>query len=94
MRFNQVLEERLTEIKAATSFTMDDAVIIPCRLQTQVLVGQLRAALAGIKLIDEVIEYVADMACSAHYRTHTLIEIRLTRNVRYKHIFIQTIIIH
>lgn len=59
MRFNQVLEGRLTAIKAATPLTMDDAVIIPCRLQTQVLVGQLRAALAGIKLFDEAIENVA-----------------------------------
>jgi transposase len=59
MRFAQVLEERLTAIKAATPLTMDDAVIIPHRLQAQVLIEQLRVTLAGIKQFDEEIERVA-----------------------------------
>lgn len=59
MRFTQVLEGRLTAIKASTPLTMDNAVIIPYRLQAQVLVGQLRVTLAGIKQFDEEIETVA-----------------------------------
>lgn len=48
MRFAQVLEERLTAIKTASPLTMDNAVIIPYRLQAQVLIEQLRVILKAI----------------------------------------------
>ena len=59
MRFVQVLEERLTSIKAASPLTMDDAVIIPHRLQALVFIEQLRATLGGIKQFDEEIDKFA-----------------------------------
>ncbi len=59
MRFAQLLEARLASIKAATALTMDDAVIIPFRLQTLVLVEQLRVQLEAIKRFDEAIERLA-----------------------------------
>jgi transposase len=59
MRFAQVLEERLTAIKTASPLTMDNAVIIPYRLQAQVLIEQLRVILKAIKQFDEEIERVA-----------------------------------
>ncbi len=59
MRFAQVLEARLASIKAASPLTMDEAVIIPYRLQTLVLVEQLRVILAAIKQFDEEIERLA-----------------------------------
>ncbi len=60
MRFVQVLEGRLTSIKASSLLTMDDAVIIPYRLQALVLVEQLRVTLAAIKRFDEEIEKLAN----------------------------------
>ncbi len=60
MRFAQVLETRLTSIKTATPLTMDDAVIIPHRLQALVLVEQLRVQLDAIKQFDEEIERLAN----------------------------------
>jgi transposase len=59
MRFSLLLEERLTAIKAASALTKDEAIIIPYRLQAQILIEQLRVSLAGIKQFDEVIERVA-----------------------------------
>jgi transposase len=59
MRFAQVLEDRLTAIKSSTPLTMDEAVIMPYRLQAQVLIEQLRVTLQGIKQFDEAIERVA-----------------------------------
>jgi transposase len=59
MRFAHVLEERLTAIKSSTPLTMDEAVIMPYRLQAQVLIEQLRVTLRGIKQFDEAIERVA-----------------------------------
>ncbi len=60
MRFEQVLEVRLAAIKAASPLTRDDAVIMPYRLQAQVLVEQLRVTLAAIKQFDEAIEKLAN----------------------------------
>ena len=59
MRFPQLLEERLTAIKAATPLTMDEAVTIPYRLQAQVLIEPLRVTLQGIKQFDGEIGDVA-----------------------------------
>lgn len=59
MRFARVLEARLASIKAATPLTMDEAVIIPHRLQVLVLVEQLRVQLEAIKRFDEEIEGLA-----------------------------------
>lgn len=59
MRFAQVLEDRLAAIKTASPLTLDDAVIIPYRLQAQVLIEQLRVILQAIKQFDEEIERVA-----------------------------------
>lgn len=59
MRFAQVLENRLAAIKTATPLTKDDAIIMPYRLQTQILIEQLRVTLEGIKQYDEAIEKVA-----------------------------------
>jgi|TARA_B100000315_G_scaffold255458_1_gene298879 transposase len=59
MRFAQVLDERLASIKAASSLTMDDAVIIPHRLQALVLVEQLRVQLEAIQRFDKEIEQLA-----------------------------------
>jgi len=59
MRFTQLLEGRLTAIKAALPLTMDEAIIIPYRLQAQILIEQLRVSLAGIKQFDEMIGRVA-----------------------------------
>ena len=60
MRLAQVLEARLTSIKAATPLTMDEAVIIPYRLQTLVLIEQLRVTLSAIKRFDDEIERLAN----------------------------------
>ena len=59
MRFAQVLENRLAAIKTATPLTKDEAIIMPYRLQTQILIEQLRVTLEGIKQYDEAIEKVA-----------------------------------
>jgi len=59
MRFEQVLEDRLTSIKSASPLTLDDAVIIPHRLQALVFIEQLRVTLRGIKLFDEEIDQLA-----------------------------------
>jgi transposase len=59
MRFARVLETRLTSIKTATPLTMDEAVIIPHRLQALVLVEQLRVQLDAIKQFDKEIEKLA-----------------------------------
>ena len=59
MRFAQVSEARLASIKTATPLTMDEAVIIPHRLQALVLVEQLRVQLEAIKQFDKEIEKLA-----------------------------------
>jgi len=59
MRFAQVLEARLDAIKTATPLTMDDAIIIPYRLQVQVLIEQLSVTLEGIKQFDQAVESIA-----------------------------------
>lgn len=59
MRFEQVLEDRLSAIKAASPLTLDEAVIVPYRLQAMVLVEQLRIMLDAIKRFDAEIESVA-----------------------------------
>jgi transposase len=59
MRRAQVLDTRLTSIKAAHSLTTDAAVITPHRLQALVLVDLLRVTLAAIKRFDEKIAELA-----------------------------------
>ena len=60
MHFENVLEERLVAIKSASPLTLDDAVIVPHRLQALILVEQLRVMLDAIKRFDEEIERVAN----------------------------------
>ena len=59
MRFQHVLEKRLAAIKSASPLTLDEAVIVPHRLQALLLVEQLRLMLDGIKQFDLEIERVA-----------------------------------
>ncbi len=59
MRRTHLLEARLTSIKAASSLTLDKAVITPHRLQALVLVDLLRVTLAAIKRFDEAIAELA-----------------------------------
>ena len=55
----EVSEARLASIKTATPLTMDEAVIMPHRLQALVLVEQLRVQLEAIKQFDKEIEKLA-----------------------------------
>jgi len=59
MRFANVVETRLQQIKSASPLTLDDAVISPHRLQTLVLVDLLRVILKAIKRFDEEIASLA-----------------------------------
>ena len=59
MRRAQVLDARLTSIKAAHALTTDAAVITPHRLQAQALVDLLRVTLIAIKRFDEEIAELA-----------------------------------
>jgi transposase len=59
MRFANVLETRLQQIKSASPLTLDDAVITPHRLQSLVLVDLLRVTLKAIKRFDEEIARLA-----------------------------------
>lgn len=59
MRFEQVLERRLTAIKAASPLTLDEAVIVPYRMQALVFIEQLRIVLNAIKQFDVEIEATA-----------------------------------
>jgi len=66
MRFAQVLADRLDAIKTATPLTMDDAIIIPYRLQVQVLIEQLSVTLEGIKQFDQATESIASKHSDFH----------------------------
>lgn len=59
MRFECVLERRLNAIKTASPLTLDEAVVVPHRLQALVYVEQLRVMLDAIKRFDIEIESVA-----------------------------------
>ena len=59
MRFECVLERRLKAIKTAVPLTLDEAVVVPYRLQALVYVAQLRVMLEAIKRFDVEIEKVA-----------------------------------
>ncbi len=59
MRFESVLERRLNAIKTAAPLTLDEAVVVPHRLQALVYVEQLRVMLEAIKRFDIEIESVA-----------------------------------
>lgn len=59
MRFNNVLETRLKQIKSSSPLTLDVAVITPHRLQSLVLVDLLRVTLSAIKRFDEEIAQLA-----------------------------------
>jgi transposase len=62
MRFEHMLEQRLAAIKSAVALTLDEALIVPHRLQALILLDQLRVMLDAIKQYDTEIERVA----SAH----------------------------
>jgi hypothetical protein len=55
----QVIGARLESIKAATPLTDNPGVIVPCRLQTLVLVEQLSVTLQAIDRFDRVIAELA-----------------------------------
>jgi transposase len=59
MRFAHVLEARLRSIKEATALTLDEAVVMPHRLQALVLVDQLRVTLQAIQRFDDEIAALA-----------------------------------
>ena len=59
MLFNHVLEARLRSIKDATALTLDEAVVMPHRLQALVLVDQLRVTLQAIQRFDDEIAALA-----------------------------------
>jgi len=59
MRFEHVVERRLDAIKTATPLTLDEAVVVPHRLQALVYVEQLRVMLSAIKQFDIEIESIA-----------------------------------
>ena len=55
VRFGQVIEERITAIKAAMPLTLDPAVIEPHRLQIEILIEQLRVTIMALKRFDDEI---------------------------------------
>ncbi len=59
MRFPHVLDARIKAIKAATPITLDEAVIMPYRLNALVIVQQLRVMLDAIRRYDEEIAQLA-----------------------------------
>ena len=60
MRSKPVLEKRLAAIKTASPLTLDEAVIVPHRLQSLVFIAQLRVMLDAIKQFDKGIADVAE----------------------------------
>ena len=59
MNRKALLESRIQAIKSAMPLTEDEAVIVPYRLQAQMLVAQLEVALESIKIYDSEIAAVA-----------------------------------
>ncbi len=59
MQFKNVLERRLKAIKASIPLTNDEAVIIPHRMRSLVLVEQLRLLLIAIEQYDKEIDQLA-----------------------------------
>ncbi len=59
MNRKALLERRVTAFKSAIPLTMDEAVIVPYRLQVLTLVAQLELALESIKIYDEEIAILA-----------------------------------
>lgn len=59
MRFESVLASRIEAIKTATPLTLDEAIIVPYRMQVLVLVEQLQLILNAIKDFDSQIESIA-----------------------------------
>ncbi|MFB3104187.1 MAG: transposase, partial [Pseudomonadales bacterium] len=59
MNRKALLERRLAAIKSAMPLTMDEAVIVPYRLQALTLVAQLEVALESIRIYDEEIAGLA-----------------------------------
>ena len=55
VRFGQVIEERITAIKAAMPLTLDPAVIEPHRLQIEILIEPLRVTIMALKRFDDEI---------------------------------------
>jgi transposase len=59
LRFEHLVELRLTAIKTGSPLTLDEAVIVPYRLQALAFVAQLRVILDNIKQFDVAIDNVA-----------------------------------
>ncbi len=59
MNRRALFERRMTAIKSAMPLTMDEAVIVPYRLQALTLVAQLEVALESVRVYDEEIAGVA-----------------------------------
>ena len=59
MNRKALLESRIQAIKSAMPLSEDEAVIVPYRLQAQMLVAQLEVALESIKIYDNEIAAVA-----------------------------------
>jgi len=68
----QLIEKRITAIKAAMPLTADPAVIEPHRLQVEILIEQLRITIKALKRFDDEIAATAHsclitICCSARY---------------------------
>jgi transposase len=59
MHRKALLERRITAIKSAIPLTLDEAVIVPYRLQAMTLVAQLEVALESIRIYDDEIAALA-----------------------------------
>ncbi|MCH8945284.1 MAG: IS110 family transposase [Proteobacteria bacterium] len=59
MNRKALLERRMTAIKSALPLTLDEAIIMPYRLQALTLVAQLEVALASIRSYDDEIATLA-----------------------------------
>ena len=59
MNRKALLERRVTAIKSALPLTMDEAIIVPHRLQALTLVAQLEVALESISIYDQEIASLA-----------------------------------
>ncbi len=60
VRYVQVIQQRITDIRAALPLTSDQGVIAPNALMVEALVSQLRATLEAIRLFDQRIAEVAN----------------------------------
>jgi transposase len=59
LRFEQVVEARISAIREASPLTQDESIIVPYQMKALAMVGQLRLLLAAIKTFDEKIDSLA-----------------------------------